>query len=227
LGKLRAQCADVRDPEYFGNVAGSALVGCASAAASGGKCGAGALSAGVNAAAGPLINGPNFALNVASHAVVGGLASVAGGGKFGNGAVTGAFAYLFSPNAGGEGAYGADKGPPYPTYPNSGLPPENIPGGPYTWYPDENNSRGGAYRNPETGYQASWDDVDRHWDVDDGLGNRQRYNRFGAPITEDEAHGTYRGPPRMPLIRIPGPILIVPMPVICSAVPQLCGGSKI
>src|SRR5262249_43732355 len=38
--------------EYFENVAGSALVGCASAAASGGKCGAGALSAGVSAAAG-------------------------------------------------------------------------------------------------------------------------------------------------------------------------------
>jgi RHS repeat-associated protein len=94
--------------EYFGNMAGSALVGCASAAASGGKCGAGALSAGVSAGAGPFINSNNFALNVASHAVVGGLAGVAGGGKFGNGAVTGAFAYLFSPQAAdkGEGAYG-------------------------------------------------------------------------------------------------------------------------
>jgi RHS repeat-associated protein len=106
-------------PEYLENVAGSALVGCASAAASGSKCGAGALSAGVSAAAGPFINGPNFALNVASHAVVGGLASVAGGGKFANGAVTGAFGYLFSPNAGGEGAYGFEGS--LPTAPTRGL----------------------------------------------------------------------------------------------------------
>jgi RHS repeat-associated protein len=220
------------------NVAGHALVGCGSAVASGGKCGPAALAGGISAAATPLINAqfPNplgnpgdlFAGTVIS-ATVGGLASVAGGGKFGNGAVTGAFAYLFSPHAGdlwGDDEYGATKGPPYPTYPNSGLPPENIPGGPYTWYPDENNSRGGNYRNPESGYQASWDDVDAHWDVDDGLGNRQRYNRFGAPITEDEAHGWYRGPPRTPLIRIPGPILIVPMPVICNVIPQVCGGGK-
>jgi RHS repeat-associated protein len=61
-------------PAYAFNIAGHALVGCASAAASGGKCGGGALSAGVSAAAGAF-NTSNFALNVASHAVVGGLAT--------------------------------------------------------------------------------------------------------------------------------------------------------
>src|SRR5262249_7065599 len=68
------------------NVAGHALVGCASAAASGGKCGPAALSAGVSAAAGPVINGHGQFADLVSNAVVGGLASVAGGGKFANGA---------------------------------------------------------------------------------------------------------------------------------------------
>jgi hypothetical protein len=85
---------------YGFQVAGHALVGCGFAVASGGKCSAGALAAGVTAAAGPFINGKNFAANVASNAVLGGLASVAGGGKFANGAVTGAFGYLFNNAAG-------------------------------------------------------------------------------------------------------------------------------
>jgi RHS repeat-associated protein len=88
-------------------VAGRALIGCASAAASGGKCGPGALAGGITALAGRFINGQNFAANVVSNAVLGGAAAVAGGGKFANGAVTGAFGYLFSPQAGIEGAYGA------------------------------------------------------------------------------------------------------------------------
>jgi uncharacterized protein YcfJ len=86
--------------KYFANVAGHALVGCASAAASGGKCGPAALAGGVGSAAAPFINGPNFAANVVSNAVLGGLASVAGGGKFANGAVTAAFGYLFNSAAG-------------------------------------------------------------------------------------------------------------------------------
>jgi hypothetical protein len=28
-----------------------------------------------------------------------------------------------------------------------------------------------------------------HWDVDDGLGNRRRYDENGNPITPEEAHG--------------------------------------
>jgi hypothetical protein len=85
---------------HLANIAGHALVGCASAEASGGKCGPGALAGGITSAAGPFINGKNFALNVVSNAVLGGAAAVAGGGKFENGAVTGAFGYLFNGAAG-------------------------------------------------------------------------------------------------------------------------------
>jgi hypothetical protein len=93
---------------YFANAVGSALVGCGQATASGGKCGAGALAAGVTAAAGPYLSGLKFAVGLAANAALGGAASVLGGGKFGNGAVTGAFGYLFSPRAGNpedDGAY--------------------------------------------------------------------------------------------------------------------------
>jgi RHS repeat-associated protein len=90
---------------HLANIAGHAAVGCLSAVASGGKCGPGALAAGVSAAGGPLIENvfPNPNTNVgslfggtAASAVLGGLGSVAGGGKFANGAVTGAFGYLFN-----------------------------------------------------------------------------------------------------------------------------------
>ncbi|MBV8755036.1 MAG: hypothetical protein JO328_19440 [Hyphomicrobiales bacterium] len=83
-------------PEFFGNVAGHALVGCASTAASGGKCGPGALSAAVTAFAGPVINQLPFQAAVVANGTLGGLALIAGGGKFANGAVTGAFGYLFN-----------------------------------------------------------------------------------------------------------------------------------
>jgi RHS repeat-associated protein len=81
---------------YAENVAGHALVGCASSVASGGSCQSGALSAAVSAGAGPLINGQNTVVSLTANAVLGGLGSVAGGGKFANGAVTGAFGYLFN-----------------------------------------------------------------------------------------------------------------------------------
>ena len=87
------------------NIAGHAAVGCLSAVASGGKCGPGALAAGVSAAGAPLIGKafPNARTDMghllggtAASAILGGLGSVAGGGKFANGAVTGAFGYLFN-----------------------------------------------------------------------------------------------------------------------------------
>jgi hypothetical protein len=72
--------------------------------ASGGKCGPGALSAAVPAAAAPLVgdivkNAPDGLRGIEGGAisgVVGGLAAVAGGGKFADGAVTGAFGCLFN-----------------------------------------------------------------------------------------------------------------------------------
>jgi len=110
---------DFGSPGHMANVAGHALVGCASTAASGGKCGQGALSAAVSAFAGPMINGRTFSVgSLMMNTTLGGLASIAGGGKFANGAVTGAFGYLFN----------AMRGPstpgPLPPFPEPGDPIE-------------------------------------------------------------------------------------------------------
>jgi hypothetical protein len=79
------------------NIAGHAVVGCLAGMMGGGACGPGALSAGITAAAGPLINGKGFSVgSLVANAVIGGLASVAGGGKFANGAITAAYGYLFN-----------------------------------------------------------------------------------------------------------------------------------
>jgi Possible hemagglutinin (DUF637) len=89
-------------PAYDFNVVAHAAVGCASAMASGGKCGPSALAGGVTSAAGPLINGKGIFSLVANSALGGGTA-VLGGGKFENGAITGAFGYLFNACGGPHG----------------------------------------------------------------------------------------------------------------------------
>lgn len=81
---------------HVANMAGHAAVGCASAVASGGKCGPGALAGAAGSLAGPLMAGLSYEGKLIATTVVGGVASVAGGGKFGNGAVTAAFGYLFN-----------------------------------------------------------------------------------------------------------------------------------
>jgi hypothetical protein len=83
---------------HIANVAGHAVVGCLSTAASGGKCGSGALSAAVGAAGTPLLASyvPTSEGKLIGASVLGGLGSVDGGGKFENGAVTAAFGYLFN-----------------------------------------------------------------------------------------------------------------------------------
>jgi RHS repeat-associated protein len=102
-------------------------------------------------------------------------------------------------------------------------PPSNVPGGPWTWSPDPNNGRGGTYRGPN-GHSGNWD-PDGHWDVDDGKGNRQRYNRFGAPISPEDAHDPYNGPTRRPFPRWPRmapPIfLYVPPGYFCMFIPAV------
>lgn len=81
------------------NTVAHAAVGCGSAVADGGSCGAGALSGGFSAAAA----NANFIQaswgpvgGAMASAVIGGTASMLGGGKFQNGAMTGAFGYLFN-----------------------------------------------------------------------------------------------------------------------------------
>lgn len=86
--------------QQFANVAGHAVVGCASAEASGGSCGSGAASAAVGAAwsnYGYQDKGSYaVVVNLATTSAVGGLASLAGGGTFESGAKTAAFGYLFN-----------------------------------------------------------------------------------------------------------------------------------
>lgn len=78
------------------------------------------------------------------------------------------------------------------------LPPSKIPGGPWTWHPDPNNSRGGTYRGAG-GSSASWDREGSHWDVDDGKGGtRQRFDRWGNGISGKQAH-SYKGPRQTPI----------------------------
>ena len=83
-------------------------------------------------------------------------------------------------------------GTPAPATP----PPVSVPGGGagngWVWNPDPLNGRGGSWgpQTPIPGQSqpsASWD-PDGHWDVDDGLGNRQRYDPNGKPITPQQAH---------------------------------------
>jgi hypothetical protein len=80
---------------FAGRVAAHAAVGCASSAAAGGSCRAGAAAAGFSALAGPLVDGPPAA-RLAMAMVVGGAASRISGGNFQNGAMTAAFAYLLN-----------------------------------------------------------------------------------------------------------------------------------
>ena len=78
--------------------------------------------------------------------------------------------------------------------PNGRLP------GNWTFYPDSNNSRGGTWQDGN-GNSASWDGPGDHWDVDDGKGNRRRYNRHGKEISKEEAHTPrkeQKGPRRWP-----------------------------
>jgi RHS repeat-associated protein len=82
----------------FERYAAHALVGCASAAASGGNCGNGALAAVVGKYATNATSGSDwndFSRGVAAS-IAGGTASMIGGGEFWNGARTAAFGYLFN-----------------------------------------------------------------------------------------------------------------------------------
>ncbi len=97
-------------------IASHAAIGCLSAVAGGGKCGAGALAAGVSAGATPFYHTGSDAGNIAVAGLVGGAASKLGGGSFSDGAVTAAFGYMFNQAmsraraAAGQGASGPQVG---------------------------------------------------------------------------------------------------------------------
>jgi RHS repeat-associated protein len=80
--------------QRIGQIAGHAAVGCASAAAAGGSCRAGAMSAGFSALAGHV---PGISdTGLIGRMAVGAIAAKAGGGKAENGALSAAFEYLFN-----------------------------------------------------------------------------------------------------------------------------------
>lgn len=81
--------------------------------------------------------------------------------------------------------------------PGINAPPVPVPGGGsgagWRWNPNPANSRGGTWGPQQTlpgqsQPSSSWD-PEGHWDVDDGFGNRQRYDENGRPVTPEEAHG--------------------------------------
>jgi GHH signature containing HNH/Endo VII superfamily nuclease toxin len=89
--------ADAGTSKHLKGIAAHAAVGCASAAAAGGSCRAGAASAGFSMALTPTISGINHtAGQIAAASVAGAIGSKLGGGSYESGAVTGAFGYLFN-----------------------------------------------------------------------------------------------------------------------------------
>jgi RHS repeat-associated protein len=94
--------------------------------------------------------------------------------------------------------------------PPPGTPyPENIPGGPWTWSSNPQNSRGGNFQGPKpsgggqrtscTYAEPGPNNPDPYWKVNQPGGGTQRYNMAGQPITPDQAHpGPTAGEPSKP-----------------------------
>ena len=108
---------------------------------------------------------------------------------------------------------------PYGLQYNGAPPPSDIPGGPWKWSPDPNNSRGGSFKG-QGGASCSWDQPGSHWDVDDGKGSRDRFDRWGNKLDKGDPHRyeRFRLPrllplvPRMPLLLCPACDLLLPQP---------------
>ena len=99
-GGLFGAAGSVGAADSVGRYAAHSAAGCIAAAAGGGKCGSGALSAVVGKYTSNKLNahfggGPSTGKFVATT-IAGGAASTIGGGKFDSGAVTAAFGYLFN-----------------------------------------------------------------------------------------------------------------------------------
>ena len=82
--------------QFVENIAGHAVVGCASGAATGQGCGTGAAAAAVADAATPLYATSVPGLSAGTAAAIGGATAAITGGKAGQGAVLGAYGYLFN-----------------------------------------------------------------------------------------------------------------------------------
>ena len=76
---------------------------------------------------------------------------------------------------------GSDNG--WKWVPNAKYNPENPKSRPGKWVP-KTGVKGTKGGQPS----ASWDRVHDHWDVDDGQGNRNRYDKNGKFLPHEEAH---------------------------------------
>jgi len=98
---------------FGGKVVGHALIGCAQAASSGGKCGPGAMAAAFSKIVSEGLPGDVPAPARAIAAVIaGGTASVIGGGKFANGAIQAGFTFLYNQATAGSGEDEFSEGTP-------------------------------------------------------------------------------------------------------------------
>jgi RHS repeat-associated protein len=96
-----------------------------------------------------------------------------------------------------------------PLQPGDGItpmPPAGIPGGPWKWYPNPQNPRGGHFmgpkglggRRPICTYAPPGsvnNNKDPYWKSMDDSGNTQRYDGNGNPITPGQAHPSPNPPP--------------------------------
>ncbi len=90
--------ADFGTARHFGGIVAHAIVGCATSAAGGGSCKAGASSAGFGMLLTPGIAAlsSNQVTGTLAAAIAGAIGSKLGGGSYESGAVSGAFGYLFN-----------------------------------------------------------------------------------------------------------------------------------
>ncbi len=117
------------------------------------------------------------------------------------------------------------------------YPPDNIPGGPWEWSPNPQNSRGGDFIGPKqpSGPRARCtyappgpNNVDPYWKTTDPQGNQQRYNMQGQPITPEEAHPRPGRPvlpgglPVVPVVPAVPPTFLPPVIDPCVVMPNLC-----
>jgi RHS repeat-associated protein len=134
------------------------------------------------------------------------------------------------PDGGGGGAGQQANAPP-------GGPPVPVPDNPssdWKFNADPQNPRGGSYgpTKPQKGRgggqpSASWEGgaAVPHWDVDDGKGNRRRYDQKGNFITPEKAHGL---PTPRSTILTPGEVLgAIGLAIFGTAITFMTGGGAL
>ena len=108
-----------------------------------------------------------------------------------------------NPVCGPRGPVGPSTGTPETI--GSTTPPSNIPGGPWKWSPDPNNSRGGNWTGPKPPGAKSPPSltenkkVDAPWKKNPGDGGKPTYyDKNGNPADWKDGHSNWKKPPTPP-----------------------------